>query len=76
MVWLGGPRGRRVGRTRGIYLHDPPPGYHPERPHVPLPVRQRQARREYVLLRVTTAILVLLAGAMAVFIGLMIAGVH
>jgi hypothetical protein len=29
-----------------------------------------------VLLRVTTAILVLLVGAMAVFIGLMIAGVH
>jgi hypothetical protein len=76
MVWLGGPRGRRGGRSRGIYLHDPPPGYHQPRPHVPLPVRQRQARREYILLRVTTVILGLLVAAMAVFIGLMIAGYH
>jgi hypothetical protein len=76
MVWLGGPRGRRGGRTRGIYLHDPPPGYHPPRPHIPLPVRQRHARREYILLRVTTAILGLLVAAMAVFIALMIAGYH
>jgi len=27
MVYLGGPIGPR--RRRGIYLHDPPPGYHP-----------------------------------------------
>ena len=76
MVWLGGPRGRRAGRTRGIYLHDPPPGYHPPRPHIPLRERQRQFRREYLLLRVTTVLLLLLVAAMAVFIALMIAGIR
>jgi hypothetical protein len=74
MVYLGGPRGRRRIFGRGIYLHDPPPGYHPTRPHVPLAERRRILRRERLLLYVTTTILVLLAGAMAVFIGLMIAG--
>ena len=30
MVYLGGPRRRRGGAgAKGIYLHDPPPGYHP-----------------------------------------------
>jgi succinate dehydrogenase hydrophobic anchor subunit len=37
-------------------------------------IRQRQARQEWLLLRVTTVVLVLLAVAMAVFIALMIAG--
>ncbi len=47
MAWLGGPRGWRPGitRIRGIYLHDPPPGYHPPRPEIPLKDRQRQARQ-------------------------------
>src|SRR5215470_13941082 len=46
MVWLGGP-GKWWGssRARGIYLHDPPPGYHPPRPEIPLKDRQRQARQ-------------------------------
>jgi hypothetical protein len=35
MVWIGGPR-----RRRGLYLHDPPPGYHPPRPRMPLKDRQ------------------------------------
>jgi hypothetical protein len=41
MVYLGGPIGPR--RRRGIYLHDPPPGYHPPRPRLPLKDRQQQA---------------------------------
>ena len=40
------------------------------------PSRQRQARQEWLLLRVTSVVLILLAGAMAVFIALMIAGHH
>ena len=75
MVDLGGP-GRRRGRSgRGIYLHDPPPGYHPPRPRIPLQDRQRMARRDR-LMRVTTVILVLAVGALAVFIALMLAGYH
>jgi hypothetical protein len=50
MAYLGGPIGPR--RRRGIYLHDPPPGYHPPRPRLSLKNRQRQARQEQVLMRV------------------------
>ena len=74
MVYRGGPRGRKGTRSRGIYLNGPPPGYHPPRTRTPSPIRQRQARQEWLLLRVTTVVLVLLAVAMAVFIALMIAG--
>ena len=74
MVYLGGPRGRNGTRSRGICLHDPPPGYHRPRTGTPLRIRQRQARQEWLLLRVTTVVLVLLAVAMAVFIALMVAG--
>ena len=67
MVWLGGPRGRRVStRSRGIYLHDPPPGYHPPRPRMPPKERQRQARQEWVLMRVATVVLALVAVAFIV----------
>ncbi|HEY1671171.1 MAG TPA: hypothetical protein VGG50_00550 [Streptosporangiaceae bacterium] len=38
--------------------------------------RQRQARQEWLLLRVTSVVLILLAVAMAVFIALMVAGYH
>jgi hypothetical protein len=76
MVYLGGPRGRNGTRSRGIYLHDPPPGYHRPRTKTPFRIRQRQAREERLLLRVTTVALVLLVAAMAVFIALMIAGYH
>jgi hypothetical protein len=76
MVYLGGPRGRNGTRSRGIYLHDPPPGYHPPRTKTPFRIRQRQAREERLLLRVTTVVLVLLVAAMAVFVALMIAGYH
>jgi hypothetical protein len=78
MVWLGGPRrGRLRGnqpdliRQRGIYLHDPPPGYHP--PTLPQKDRQRMARRDFVLMRVATVVLVLAAAAFMVIILVIIA---
>ena len=53
MVYLGGPiNPRSPRRRRGIYLHDPPPGYHPPRPRLSLKDQQRQARQERVLIRV------------------------
>jgi hypothetical protein len=68
MVYLGGPRGRRSTRSRGIYLHDPPPGYHPPRPRMPLQARRRQEREDRVLLRVVTVTLILLVtAAVAIF---------
>jgi hypothetical protein len=74
MVYLGGPRGRRRPITgRGIYLHDPPPGYHPPRPHVPEKDRRRLLRRESILLRVLTIVLILTAAAVVAMIGLAIA---
>jgi hypothetical protein len=74
MVWLGGPRGwRGTTRTRGIYLHDPPPGYHPPRPQIPLKDRQRQARQEWVLMRVATVVLILVAVAFMVIMVVIIA---
>jgi hypothetical protein len=74
MVWLGGPRGRRGStRNRGIYLHDPPPGYHPPRPEIPLKDRRRQAREDWVLMRVVTVVLILVAVAFVVIMFLIIA---
>ena len=74
MVWLGGPRNRRPGttRARGIYLHDPPPGYHPPRPEIPLKERQRQARQDWILMRVATVVLALAAAAFLVIMVLII----
>ena len=71
MVYLGGPTGPR--RRRGIYLHDPPPGYHPPRPKTPLKDRQRQARQERVLMRAATVVLALTAAGALVIISLIIA---
>jgi hypothetical protein len=74
MVWLGGPRGRPWStRSRGIYLHDPPPGYHPPRPEIPLKDRQRQAREDWALMRVATVVLILVAVAFVVIMFLIIA---
>jgi hypothetical protein len=70
MVYLGGPTGPR--RRRGIYLHDPPPGYRPPRPRIPLKERQREARQDWILIRVTTVILVLTAAAVLVIISLIV----
>lgn len=73
MVWLGGPR-RQGGRTKGIVLHDPPPGYRPPRPRIPLKEQQRKARQDWVLMRVATVVVVLAAAAIAVIFILIIAG--
>jgi hypothetical protein len=51
MVWLGGPRrGRGTGGARGIFLHDPPPGY--QRPRMSSKDRQRLLRDDWILMRV------------------------
>jgi len=64
MVWLGGPR-RGSGRGgRPIVLHDPPPGYQP--PRMPRKFVQRQLRDDYILMRVATVVLALLAVAFLV----------
>jgi hypothetical protein len=78
MVWIGGPRrdpGDRLGRgRRGLYLHDPPPGYHPPQPRMSLKDRQRRARLDWILEHILAVILIPLAVAVAVIIVLMIAG--
>jgi hypothetical protein len=71
MAYLGGPIGPR--RRRGIYLHDPPPGYHPPRPRLSLKDQQRKARQEQVLIRVASVVLVLTAAGVLVIISLIIA---
>lgn len=77
MVWLSGPRrGRLRGkqpdliRQRGIYLHDPPPGYRP--PRMPSKFLRRQLRDDYILMRVATVVLALLGVAFVVIICVMI----
>jgi hypothetical protein len=72
MVYLGGPIDPRR-RRRGIYLHDPPPGYRPPRPRIALKDRQREAREDWILVRVLTVVLVLAAAAVLVIISLIIA---
>jgi hypothetical protein len=78
MVWLNGPRrGRLRGkqpdliRQRGIYLHDAPPGYRP--PTMPSKDRQRLLRDDWILMRVATVVLVLVATAFMVMIVVIIA---
>jgi hypothetical protein len=70
MVYLGGPRGRR---GRGLYLHDPPPGYRPPRRRLPVKERQRWMRQDWILLRAATAILVGVVVAFIVIISMLIA---
>jgi hypothetical protein len=80
MVWIGGPRrdpGDRLGRgRRGLYLHDPPPGYHPPQPRMPLKDRQRRARQDWILEHVLAVILILSAAAVILIICLIIATHH
>jgi hypothetical protein len=77
MVWIGGPRrdpADRLGRgRRGLYLHDPPPGYRPPQSKMTLKDRQRIARRGWILEHVLTVILVLSAAAVILMICLIIA---
>jgi hypothetical protein len=70
MVWLG-PRWRGAFRPR---LHDPPSGYHPPRPRIPLQERQRIARQEWILEHILLVILIPVAVAVAAIIVLMTAG--
>ena len=80
MVWIGGPRrdpGDRLGRgRRGLYLHDPPPGYRPHRPRMTLKDRQRIARQDWILEHVLAVILIISAAAVIVIICLIIATHH
>ena len=72
MVWLGGPRrGRGTGAARGIFLHDPPPGY--QRPRMSSKDRQRLLRDDWIRMRVITVVLVLAAAAFMVIIFVIIA---
>jgi hypothetical protein len=71
MVWLGGPRRGSGAGGRRIVLHDPPPGYHP--PSLPRKFVQQQLRSDYILLRIGTVVLALLAVALFVIICVMIA---
>jgi hypothetical protein len=70
MAWIGGPDGGGMWR-KPIVLRDPPPGYHP--PRMQQKVTPRQLRRAYILMRVATVVLILLAVAFLVIIGVMIA---
>jgi hypothetical protein len=75
MVWLGGPRRRPSSRARpaGIYLHDAPPGYHPPRPRESRRQRRREARENWILMRVATVVLALVVVAFAVIMIVMVA---
>ena len=74
MVWLGGPRrpSRWSRRPGGIYLHDPPPGYQPPKAKESLKDRQREAREDWILMRVATVVLALAAAAFLVIMVLII----
>ena len=70
MVWLG-PPSRGAPRPR---LHDPPyPGYRQPQPKIPPKDRQRQARRDWILLRVGTTVLVFAVAAFLVLVCVLIA---
>jgi hypothetical protein len=69
MVFLNGPS-RGVSRAR---LHDAPPGYRPPRRRLPLTLRRKRARRDYLLMRVTSMLLIPLVVALAVVMIVMIA---
>jgi hypothetical protein len=71
MVYLGGPGSPR--KRRGLWLHDPPPGYHRPRARTSRRERQRTARQELITMRVATVVLILTAVAFAVVIALVIA---
>ena len=77
MVWVGGPRrdpGDRLGRgRRGLYLHDPPLGYHPPQSRMTSKERQRIARQEWILENVLAVILIFSAAAVLLITCLIIA---
>ena len=73
MVYLGGPRRRGVTGPKGIYLHDPPPGYRPPSSRMSLKDRQRKARQDWLLMRIATVVVALVAAAFMVIMLLIIA---
>ena len=70
MVYLGGPRRRRGRAGTGIYLHDPPPGYHPPRRRG---ISPQQLRRDAVLLRILIVVLVAIVVALITLFSVFIA---
>ncbi len=72
MVYLGGPRGRGP-RRRGLYLHDPPPGYRPPRSRMAKQARVRMMRQDWILMRVTTVVAVAVVVALLTVFVVMIA---
>jgi len=80
MVWIGGPQRDpqdHLGRgRRGLYLHDPPPGYQPPRSRMTVQDRRRLARQAWILEHVLAVIGVLTAAAVLVIIGLIIVTHH
>jgi hypothetical protein len=69
MVFLNGP-------SRGAYrarLHDAPPGYRPPRRRLPEKERLRKARQDWVLMRVSTIVLIGLVVALLVVFLVLIA---
>jgi hypothetical protein len=69
MVYIGGNGPRRPR----VYLHDPPPGYRPPRTEMPKKDRQRQARQDWLLMRIATIALILAAVSFIVIMFLLIA---
>jgi hypothetical protein len=72
MVWIGGRRNRR----QGLFLHDPPPGYHAPRSRMSEAERARKMRQEWLLEHILVVVLVPVAVAVVVIIVLMAAGMH
>jgi|HubBroStandDraft_5_1064220.scaffolds.fasta_scaffold237427_2 hypothetical protein len=74
MVWLGGPRGGARRGARPLVLHDPPPGYvPPHEPEISPEEMRKRLRTDWILLRIGTVVLVLVAFATLMFIVVMIA---
>jgi hypothetical protein len=74
MVYLGARLTRAARADAGVSTCTILPlGYHPPRTRLSLKDQQRQARQEWVLLRVATVVLVLTAAAVLVIISLIIA---
>jgi hypothetical protein len=71
MVYLGGPSGPR--RRRGLYLHDPPPGYRPPKQRIPEEEQRRRVGRDRVLIQAATVVLVITATAFLALIIVLIA---
>jgi succinate dehydrogenase hydrophobic anchor subunit len=54
-------------------MHDPPPGYQPPKARESLKDRQREAREDWILMRVATVVLTLVVVAFVVIMLVIIA---